>query len=202
LEEKVSENINNTSSMSTVSIDLTQTLNHSLDMKDSSAIIEFTDKRLEKLERNDCVSSTSETDDWNKLPNNHNESWDLDGLLRNQNDNETSIRLDSDGDDHETIVKENTDKQLSAINVLHDVAQIEESKKYSMTKELTSDKLLTIPKKRIFLAKTRRRLIRKRSKPCTRLDRKFQAGWVKKYNIEECWIVLDAYDPNYSLKNS
>lgn len=50
------------------------------------------------------------------------------------------------------------------------------------------------PKKRIYL-KRRRHVARENIRPATRLKQDNIASWIKKYNIEECWVRLDLFDP-------
>ena len=113
-----------------------------------------------------------------------------------EEDNNHSIRLESDAEEavqvelKRIIVKQPPIRLLKRGTQLKKQAKMQ--KKFSESREKNSGS----PKKRISLVKTKRKMARKRLKPCTRANQELVAAWVQKYKIEECWIHLDLCDPN------
>jgi hypothetical protein len=112
----------------------------------------------------------------------------------NHSDDDESKEEDDDDDDD----NKNRRSSTPAIKIVRRKTNKETTKKpIQRQNDRISSKSSISTRKQIVPIKKKIRLVRKRSTPYIRSSKQIVAAWVKKYNIEDCCIRLDLYDPIY-----
>jgi hypothetical protein len=124
--------------------------------------------------------------------------------------NKTVIKKYNLSDDDETEEEEDDDDvsdkvQPKSRQILAPPVKIVRQKNDKKNKKKTisrpaeriSSESPILSRKKVVSAKKKIKIIRKRPTPRIRTSKQLTAAWVQKYNIEECCICLDLYDPIY-----